>query len=370
MGDPRRRWVVLPALLLFGGAAFAWPQDAGAPVRSAAVRLDKVKRFYSKIGYAEKVRVDVRNRIVRLMGGDAKRAAEVVAKLKWAAIDDLVVREMDKWVDEATVDEMLPFLETPEGQKALALLKIDRGFASIQSLLGMEPSYGAQRKLESAYLDTVESVLQESAPEAAAAVNEALAIAALRNIASCQEQVQTAGVVDCDEDGIGEYATFLEMSGAAPRRTSAGWSPKGRKIDPPILSPVFADVNSEGLVVRRGYCYRIFLPDDVEPYGFVVHEKGPASAPGLAGGKGEVCADLAETSWCAYAWPLQRGVTGTRVFFVSMEGDVLASSNEVAKWSGPAKAPPGNSALAGPGLVSGAATDKKGRDGDTWRVVQ
>ncbi|MCK6479066.1 MAG: prepilin-type N-terminal cleavage/methylation domain-containing protein, partial [Planctomycetes bacterium] len=33
--------------------------------------------------------------------------------------------------------------------------------------------------------------------------NETAALATLRNLASCQAQIQTSGKIDCDSDGIG-----------------------------------------------------------------------------------------------------------------------------------------------------------------------
>lgn len=48
--------------------------------------------------------------------------------------------------------------------------------------------------------------------------NETAAISTLRNLHSAQEQFREACRVDEDGDGVGEYGTFLELSGAATLR--------------------------------------------------------------------------------------------------------------------------------------------------------
>ena len=207
--------------------------------------------------------------------------------------------------------------------------------------------------------------------------NEALAIRALRNIAVCQAHIQTSGKIDSDDDGIGEHGTLMEMAGGTGVRngfiaggsvpSSADFSMQGRKVDPPILSPLFAAVDGEGVVRRNGYCFRVFLPDASMPAEFV-HETGPGDAVGLDGGVGAIGVDLSETTWCAYAWPVKRGETGNRVFFVYQEGDVLQSANEKGKWEG-ARGPTGSSAYRGAGITGAPAVGTAGRDGDVWKVV-
>lgn len=43
--------------------------------------------------------------------------------------------------------------------------------------------------------------------------------------------------------------------------------------------------------------------------------------------------------WCAYAWPLEAGETGRRVFFINQSGDVLSTHNVEATCSGKQKMP-------------------------------
>ena len=141
--------------------------------------------------------------------------------------------------------------------------------------------------------------------------NEAAAIATLRVLTSAQAQLQHSGSLDVDGDGSGEYGYFGELSGTRSLRS-------GGVLSPAVLSSAFEPVDDgtgEGVVIRSGYVFKIFLP-----------------------GPGRRCAGLAEpveltraaqpdpgnseVLWAAYAWPLQVGQTGNRAFFVNQEGDL------------------------------------------------
>lgn len=90
--------------------------------------------------------------------------------------------------------------------------------------------------------------------------NRTAAVATLRNLASVQAQMRTAGRVDLDGDGLPEYGTFGEMTGAAGVRTDAEGRSRGAAISPPLLSPALAWVDENGIVTKSGYAFRIFLP--------------------------------------------------------------------------------------------------------------
>jgi prepilin-type N-terminal cleavage/methylation domain-containing protein len=203
--------------------------------------------------------------------------------------------------------------------------------------------------------------------------NETAAIATLRNLASCQAQIQTSGKIDCDNDGIGEYGTFLEMTGSTGVRkgftagtpATSSFATQGTAVNPPILSPALANVDATGFVTKSGYAFMIFLPDGASPALFT-HE---TSGPGLAGGSGAIGVDLAETTWCAYAQPVARNNSGNRRFFVNQAGDVMQSANEVAKAQGVTPAINGNSAFRGAGITSQVAVGTAGADGDVWKVT-
>ena len=192
---------------------------------------------------------------------------------------------------------------------------------------------------------------------------ETAAIAILRNLASCQALTQSFGSIDVDGDRVGEHGTLLERSGATGLRTAADGSSLGKRMAPPVLTQSLARVSPEGFATRAGYHFLIYLPDR-SGKGWV-HEVGPAERFRMTGAVGT---DAAETRWCAYAWPVQRGQTGSRCFFVNQEGDVMQSSNEVARWSG-SRIPAPDSALLGIGMTARVAVGTRGRDGDVWKVA-
>lgn len=190
--------------------------------------------------------------------------------------------------------------------------------------------------------------------------NENAAISTLRSIASAQEQVQSAVVIDMDQDGAGEYAYFGEMAGAAKIRGA------GDPIDPAYLSSRFGEVSPSGIVKRAGYMFRIYLP------GATVDER----TPGLAEGAGiQPDADAAEILWCAYAWPTEAGVTGHRAFFISHEGDLTATPNADHGYSGENAGPAFDAALSSeyPGDMASvtplATLGLTSNDGRAWSSV-
>ena len=197
--------------------------------------------------------------------------------------------------------------------------------------------------------------------------NETAAIATLRNLASCQAQIQTSGKIDVDADGIGEYGTFLEMTGTVNSGKLADRTGGTSKVTPPILSPALAGVTSAtGYVTKSGYAFVLFLPDTGTTNAGFSHEVGPAASFKM---NVNVGTDLAETTWCSYAVPVARGNSGNRKFFVSQSGDVMQSSNDVKKDQGTTTTIAGNSAFRGVGITASVAVGTVGNDGDTWRVT-
>ena len=79
--------------------------------------------------------------------------------------------------------------------------------------------------------------------------NETVAIATLRNIVSAQAQFQSTARADENNNGVGEYGCFSELSGRSPVR-------EGRILNPPVLSTTFRRVE-HGRVERKGYRFRI-----------------------------------------------------------------------------------------------------------------
>ncbi len=185
--------------------------------------------------------------------------------------------------------------------------------------------------------------------------NETAAIATLRKIISSLALFQTRGLADTDIDGIGEMGTFAEMSGAVPVRG-------GQFLRPAVLASSFRTVNSSGEVAAHGYQFRIFLPDaNGDGLGEVVGGGPPAG----------IDPDLAETTWCAYAWPSSFEQSGMRTFFVNQGGEIIFTSR--ASYSGPGAGPLPGAALRTPGSVNSItgtlATGTTGRDGEFWKTV-
>jgi prepilin-type N-terminal cleavage/methylation domain-containing protein len=180
--------------------------------------------------------------------------------------------------------------------------------------------------------------------------NETAAIATLRNIISAQSQFQSTARADENNNGVGEYGSFGEMSGSVGVRG-------GSILNPPVLSTAFRSVNASR-VSRSGYFYQMFLP----------LATGAGQAEQATGGypAAQLDPDVSETTWCAYAWPANYGNSGNRTFFVNQGGDIIAT--ESSTYSG-ATGPAANSAFTGAGatITGNAATGSTGRDGNFWK---
>ena len=186
--------------------------------------------------------------------------------------------------------------------------------------------------------------------------NETAAIATLRNIISAQAQFQQSGKADTDDDGTGEYGGFVELSGAAA----------GRMINPlvpAVLSGSFRVLNGDGEVSRSGYFFKIYLPNAAGA-GVGEPQLGYLDDGSLDG-------DLAETTWCAYAWPVNYNQSGNRTFFTNQGGDVIGT--EFAGYSGQAAVlgtdAGSDAAFTTPGIVGSVAIGGPGQDGNTWKQV-
>jgi prepilin-type N-terminal cleavage/methylation domain-containing protein len=187
--------------------------------------------------------------------------------------------------------------------------------------------------------------------------NETAAIATLRNIISAQAQFQSTSRADVNNNGVGEYGTFGEMSGNNPVRG-------GATLNPPVLSTAFRTVSANGTVSRSGYIFQIWLP-----------AAGGAGEPEFAGGGAGtdgagagLDADLCETTWCAYAWPANYGNTGNRTFFVNQGGDIVASENSAYSGAtGPNCDAAFRTGSTADGITGATATGTTGLDGSLWK---
>ena len=182
--------------------------------------------------------------------------------------------------------------------------------------------------------------------------NETAAIATVRNIISAQAQFQQSAKADEDADGTGEYGGFIELSGAAAGRMIA-------VLVPPVLSGAFRILNANGEVSRSGYFFRVFLPT-AAGVGVGEPQTGFTAAA--------LNADLSETTWCAYAWPVNYQQSGNRTFFTNQGGDLIAT--EKAAYSGTGAGPASDACFKVAGAITGSvAIGAIGSDGSTWKQV-
>jgi prepilin-type N-terminal cleavage/methylation domain-containing protein len=190
--------------------------------------------------------------------------------------------------------------------------------------------------------------------------NETAAIATLRNISSAQAQFQATSKADVDGDGTGEFGGFREMSGAWNIRNDANVGP----LRPPVLSGAFRTpvASGDGSVSRSGYYFRLLLPQ-VNGAGICVD--------GNVANFASVNADLAETTWCCYAWPVNFGNSGNRTFCVNQSGDIVTTEDSTYSGPLPAALSPGAAFLTAisASITSQLAVGTTGGDGNLWRQV-
>ena len=91
-----------------------------------------------------------------------------------------------------------------------------------------------------------------------------------------------------------------------------------------------------------------------------------------AGGTWTIEPDLAETTWCCYAWPVNYGNSGNRTFQVNQTGDVTSSENNANPYNGVTTMPEPGAAFITADLTSITgltAVGTTGGDGVIWRQV-
>ncbi|MHC4134750.1 MAG: hypothetical protein ACYTDU_06600 [Planctomycetota bacterium] len=137
--------------------------------------------------------------------------------------------------------------------------------------------------------------------------NESAALASLRSIYTAQETYRTSVMRDADEDGEGEYAFIGELLGD-PRLGE-----ETTRAHRALMSGQWT--RRKGDFIRGGYRFRAYLPaEDGSPIG----ENARASRIKRVDG------DLAETVMVVLAWPVSRGITGERAFYMDASGRVHA----------------------------------------------
>jgi hypothetical protein len=184
--------------------------------------------------------------------------------------------------------------------------------------------------------------------------NESAAIASLRILAEAQAEFQSLAKADLDGDGRGEAGSFAELSGAVPVR---GRIDVGT-LEPSLLSGAFRRTNEWGFVSRTGYFFVLLLPGKEGDWIF-------ADLADYA----DIDTDRAEKRWCAYAWPVNYGNSGSRTFFVDETGRITAAEDE--DYSGLSPPMPTAAFRAGHGRDADLvpAWEESGSDGNVWTRI-
>ena len=257
------------------------------------------------------------------------------------------------------IDEALPMGRAksgPDGRIAIRGLHA----TGMALLVPDEASKVEIRREGSETLIVVPDIDESALTQARRNANQSAAIATLKNLASAQAQCQASGVIDTNNNGAGEYGYFAELAGTAPVRLDGVGNTGTLTITPPVLSSSFGKVE-RSCVVRSGYVFQVWLPG----------QNGTFVPEAVDGGAGPQLVDsaLGEVLWCAYAWPVEPEVSGSRVYFVNQAGDVMACDNKDKRYAGLDRRPDPWAAYEGRGFEAAAATNKTGNDGHTWIVV-
>lgn len=198
--------------------------------------------------------------------------------------------------------------------------------------------------------------------------NESEAVATLRKLVEAQAKIRASCLIDADGNGVGEYGTLSELSGAKGIRedTDGDGTTNGHgetMLSPPLLEDFFGELNEQGMLVHSGYMFRLYLPDRVLRWQDEVGVE-----------KSGIHSASAERYWACYAWPVSSGFSGKRAYFVNQDGVILSCKNEQNRYSGTGSAPRYRAALSRQGLRKGMnssiAVDATGRLGDYWSRVK
>ncbi len=189
-----------------------------------------------------------------------------------------------------------------------------------------------------------------------------------------QAQCQVWKYIDVDRDGIGEFATGIELFRASPLRAGlvAGSIPPACSFErvsgwyPGLPVAGLTDrIEADGSLVKGGYRFTFFLPDGGTPSRWV--RAGIAEgAISILGGTGNIGIDAAEKTWCVYATPLEWGASGRKMFFAGRRGEILECGNS-GGIAGNREIDP-TWAFTGTDVLSDHAIDRTGRNGEVWTV--
>ncbi len=201
--------------------------------------------------------------------------------------------------------------------------------------------------------------------ELQAELNESAAMKTLLALVRSQADFQKAAYADVDGNGIGEFGVFRELSAATPVRTEAtGTFEGGQRVDPALLPEVYRSPNANYEVYQSGYLFKLFLPGAAG----VAQAEGTASGVLWSGSRLDT--QLAQTTWCCYAWPANYGISGRRTFFVNQLGRITAKDDSEMNGTGAMGRSQAGDALSKDGprdsIVGELTIGEPGRDGHVW----
>jgi len=183
----------------------------------------------------------------------------------------------------------------------------------------------------------------------------ATAVSRLRTLLWAQDHFRQLKAADRDGDGTAEYGLLAQLSG----------QPGGLTTPPPAVLgdgsfSRFSPGALGGVAVFAGYCYTVYLP--ARAGGAVAELQGGGELPGT------VDPDGAETHWVAYAWPLEWGKTGNRVFFINQDEEIWESrgGSTGSPHNGPQQPPAFDAALARADFSVPPQDGHVGGDGAVW----
>lgn len=154
-------------------------------------------------------------------------------------------------------------------------------------------------------------------------LNETHVIGVLKTIVAGQEQFRSGVCVDQDSNGIGEYGFLGELAGTRNYRGSSASSKNA-----PFIPSTLGKIDGKGRARSSGYYYIVYLPG---------HEKAVTELDEVS--SGDPCNQ--EEQYVVYAFPVEPGKSGNRVFVMTSHAQILCLPNLDGEWGGDKIPPPG-----------------------------
>jgi hypothetical protein len=167
--------------------------------------------------------------------------------------------------------------------------------------------------------------------------NEPSAIGSLKTIVAGEEQFRCTCSLDEDGDSIGEYGLFEELGGAADIR-GADFNCKTA----PFIPSIFGNVDARGRVRKGGYYFVLYLAGKDKAF----CQLADAVKEGV---------NVREETYVCYAFPVEYGKSGHRLFVVDCQGVIMHHPNPAGIWSGDSIPPPGLAYRSGKDPSTGSA---------------